>query len=622
MLDLPNATDLLVAVDTEGSGLHPDDGARLSIVQLAWDGGSLVLPFDQGAYTWLGPKAWPRKFKPSLWDESDMNYGMAEWEQLVEWLIAQRLIFHNAKHDLTQFAAGLRNHPETGIDLSPSYWWDSMVVAPLLWPNERVSLDHIAQVQFGIGKEHVASLKAWRDKNLGKDKGRYDLIPPDLMIPYAKQDPEITLRLFHEQVELIEQGAVPWEAVDREIDLVIVLYHMERAGVPFDGDGCLVEDRKLAELERRYEQRFAEKIGIAHPTEDNMREYWFHTLDVHPIETTEGGKPQVSAAVVRELVAQGIPGAATWQNLVKTRTARKMWYSSWPAMAGADGRLRTVFRQTKMDADHHGDTDGQAGTKSSRLAVGRIQLQAIPHDYQIPPGIVPVRSFFRAPAGKVLVEIDVSQAEMRGVAGLAKCTGMIERFKAGIDAHSATCQLVFSLDKDDDGWDFHRNLSKRLNFAIVYGGGIDVLVRQIKIFTGVDVTPEQAKEWWQDAKRAMPEIFRYSRQLTEIAERTRRVELVGGKTRHLAWHEFPHKAMNAKIQGSVAVAMADAMIKIHLAFGPGVMLLQIHDSVLLELPVERWQEMTVQAQQIICDTFEGYFHVPFLSDSKTWGSAA
>ena len=74
---------------------------------------------------------------------------------------------------------------------------------------------------------------------------------------------------------------------------------------------------------------------------------------------------------------------------------------------GGDGRIRTSFRQTKV--------------VSGRLSVERVQLQAIPHDYQLGTlGVEGVRSFFKPDDGFELWEVDISQAEIRVATAVAR----------------------------------------------------------------------------------------------------------------------------------------------------------------------------------------------------------
>jgi DNA polymerase I-like protein with 3'-5' exonuclease and polymerase domains len=195
----------------------------------------------------------------------------------------------------------------------------------------------------------------------------------------------------------------------------------------------------------------------------------------------------------------------------------------------------------------------------------------------------------------------------------------LEAFHRGEDAHNATCKLVFKVDESSPKWDMYRSIAKRLNFAIVYGAGIDVLVSQIELFTGMKVSHVEAEKWWDDMKAAMPEIFVFAARCRSQAKHKRCIELVTGKMRHFAPTDFTHMAMNSKIQGSVAVGMADAMIQMYQDFGPGVVLLQIHDSVVLEPKADEAEEIVQRTKDILNTTFEEYFQAPFKCDSKPFG---
>lgn len=617
---------MVVALDTEGSGLHVDDGARVSIVSLAWEGESRVYAFDQGVDTWLGPK-WgtPKKFKGrSLFDDEFPNLGLQEWYELCQWVSKQDLVFHNGKYDMQIMAAGLRGMPETGIDLQGACIWDTMVVCPLLWPNERVALKAVSAVNWGEGEtEEQGRLQKWLKKNCGAKDKRYDLVPWDVIGPYAEKDAVLTYRLWKLQIRLIEEGRTDWVSVDRELDLMMVLYNMERAGIGWDTERALQVQKELYQRSRALSAELASVVGITHtPTGHDMARFWFEQLGIPVMKETAGGEASIALDVVRELVKNEVQGAALWQELNKINTSLSMWYTAWTNMCGQDGRLRTSYRQLKSEADLRESAGGMKGTVSSRLAVERIQLQAIPHFYQMPTGVShTVRSLFIPKPGHSLWELDLSQAEMRGVAGLAGCVNLISAFEAGEDAHDTTCRLVFKIDKGHPDWESRRAIAKRLNFAIVYGAGIDTLVFQIKLFTGQDVTHDQASRWWDDTKAVMPEVFHYSSKCKRLVDRRRYLELVGGKLRHFGPLEFSHKAMNAMVQGSVAVAMADAMIEVQVQHGPGLMLLQIHDSLVLEPKIELEQEKVDSVKSIMSNVFEGHFGVPFRVDSKPFGLA-
>lgn len=637
MLDLPDVDGLVVAFDTETSGLHIDSGARLSVVSLAWhddDAGryeSRVWAFDQGEETWLGRKqGLPKKFKGAgLFDLPPDNHELDDWYQLTEWLGRQLLIGHNSKYDYLIFKAGLRGRPETGVDLSSRYHWDTQIVTSLIWPTELVSLKATAGRLWGAQESaNEKQVKLWLKNNLGKQQDwRYDLVPWDIMGPYAEQDALVTIKLYDEQVQDLEEGLVEWHIVERELDFNVVLTRMEMLGVGFDREAAMEAGRVVYDLERAAGERLAAAVGSrVVPTENYMRDFWFFgkgtktvpgALNLKPIKVTEDGKPQVTLDVVRELVKQGVQGAAEYQELNKLSTARSMWYEPWPRMCGEDNRLRCVFHQTKWDDDR---SNARRGTISGRLAVERIQLQAIPHNYQCPPGVPPVRSFFKARPGYVVYELDLKQAEVRVAAAIAKCHTLMKALNDGDDPHSLTCRLMFDIDEDHPDWDFNRQVSKRLVFGNIYGAGAGVIAAQILQFTGQVVSVEQCERFLDTFRKVYPELGRAGKRQEYFAMRHQYVELAGGRRRWFRFGESTHKAWNAVVQGGVAELIKMAMIDIEVKH-PWSIICQIHDSVWIEAPADRAEEIVGDARRIIESTFSDYYDnmVVFSTDSKQWG---
>lgn len=674
--DLP--PDSLVAVDTETSGLFVDDGARVSIVSIAYypDGKTPVtrdghwdlsnqpetalFAFDQGRYTPLGPKQIPtgggkknRLHQESLFDQeidAAPNLNPGDYMILMTWLAQHSLVFHNAKFDLHILQTGLRGFEEQARffpDLSRCVHWDTQVVNPVLWPMFKTSLKPTAERLFGVGEADLQrQLQVWLKKNAY----RFDLAPWPMVGPYAAQDAALTLRLYDAQLMDIESGSAgdPQEILvvaEREIDLAITLYRMERRGIGFDAEWCLEEAEKLAamvaqaevELTRAVRDYMSSRgvpddVPVPPITEHVMRHLWFGKdagyrfpgMGLMPVQTTEKGEPSVAAEVVRELAKRGMPCADEYDRLNKLETALSMWYGNWPKMVGDPApehhpelegkrwpRLRTNYRQSRTLSD------GRGGTVSGRLAVERVQMQAVPQDYQIPLGIEPIRRFFKPDPGYALWEMDLSQAEFRVAAGISKCRKMIESIAAGDwDAHDSTTELMFNVTKDHPDWKYLRQVAKRLNFGMLYGAGAETIRRQIEQYTGQYPPLEQMQAWLDKFRNTFPELGWAARAAQRQVERTRELKLAGGRTRWFGPFEQEHKAFNQLIQGGVAEMMKVSMIEIEANF-PGIQLLQIHDSITVEIP-KRDIEIVDACQKIMCDTFTAEFGVPFVSDAKEW----
>lgn len=580
---------LTVAFDYEASGLHPDDGARPSVLAVAYPGGSAVLPFDQG----LLDKDIPG-WEPSLFGDVQ-NLSSAQWYLVHEWLGRQDLVAHNAKADLWYAWAGIRNQEHaTRVDLSKAYMWDTMVVASLLWPNDLVGLKPVSK-KLGWATDEADLLSKWLKKHKVDKQPRYDLAPWDLIEPYARADAELTLRLYDFQFEMIEEGELDWTLAEREIEMARTLFKIEQRGIPFDTQGA----REVALRLDKEAGDLAYQLPFKPNRQQEVRQYFFGECGVAPLAFTDKGTAKLDQDLIDHMVKGRVKWAEEFGRYTKLTNARGLWYGGWSDKAGEDDRIRASYRQIKAEDD----SGRMRGAVSGRFAVQRVNVQAIPHDYQCPEDYPPLRSFIRPIADQILYEMDLSQAEMRVVACLADCTPMLDQFAQGFDAHDATTRLVWEIEKDDPMWKQRRAVAKRLGFGVVYGAGIATLREQILAFTGEDMPEEHVRQLWDRYRDAFPELFRFSRRCEQVAIKTGRIPLAGGRMRWFRPYESTHKAMNAAIQGSVAelmkIAMNDAEEQV-----PGKLIGQIHDSFLVQVGARGPAE---KIAGILQSTFEEHF---------------
>ena len=677
-LQLPDlAADTILSVDTETSGLHVDDGARVSVVSMAWwdawpaspqsiDSRGVktqVFAFDHGYDTPLGPKhvdlskfaiKTRKQMTPSLFDvdiDAAPNLPPDDYYELMEWLMQFPLSFFNAKFDLHILDTGLRGmESRTVPDLSRQVIWDGLVVNPVLWPEfPSQALKSTCGRLYGIEEtRQQQDLEKWL-KGHGK---RYDLAPWSLMEPYAGQDANLTHRLYETQLDVIESGEIGTPhtvqtVCEREVDLAIALYRMERRGLGYNSEKSLDEAERLYQAAHTAEQNFCTQQQHEFPeryptirsvprlTEHTARAFWFNKrtdsppgLGIPVIRETDGGAASVAKEVVRELIEREAPGAVDYEAYNKCTTAASMWYSGWAKLAGPPDRnhhadlderwprLRTNYRQSRTQEDRD-----EGGTISGRLAVQRLQLQAVPHDYQLPvldPPLVSVRELMVPDPGFVLWELDISQAEFRVAAGVSNCKKMTAAMQDdGWDAHDSTTMEVFHIDKSHHQWSFYRNVGKRLGFGMIYGAGAETIRRQVEQYTGQRPTTGEMDKWLKAFRGTYPELGRASRRAELWAERRRRVPLAGGRDRWFSPYEPTHKAFNAQIQGGVAEMMKVAMIDVE-ASHPGIMLLQIHDSIVVEIRPDAVDQLIPTLQRRIAAPFEEAFSVPFRVDAKQW----
>lgn len=590
---------LIIAVDTEGSGLYPDEGARVSTVSWAYrdpQTGLVVadaMPFGQGP--------------PNLLGENDR--GPEQFEELMIWLSCHRLVFHNAKYDMHMLGAGaIPGYP--GAELGRLFYWDTMVAQRFLDPLCNVGLDDTC-IRLGLGRKDTAFGDYIKKHRLSK---AYHKVPWDVMQPYALADAKMTLALYENQVARIEGDEDDWPEMDwlmRQFEVTRSLYKMEQRGIGFNAGECLLAAHDLKVAMDELQEQLPFKAGSL----VQAKRYFFgeppNGLGLFHPKTTLGGEPALDEQVRRDLVRQHAPLAKEYDRWCELETAYSMWYNAWPNMIGPDSRLRTNFRQTKV--------------VSGRFSVERVQLQAIPHDYQLDqllPGLPTIRSFFEAKEGHVLWELDLSQAEVRVASWWSKCKTMIKAIQSGTDAHDATTTLIFGVTKDSPDWKRLRSVAKRIRLGTIYGGGAGKIKDELMRMEGLDYPLEQVKEWIDADRAVFPEFMRASRKAQAIAEQNGWVPLAGGGYRWFTDLEKQkgdmHKAFNQIIQGSVAAIMNEWMIAVEQQYN-GVLLLQIHDSLVIEVPED--DDVTPKEIARLGESiFEAKFGMPFICDSKQWGA--
>jgi DNA polymerase I-like protein with 3'-5' exonuclease and polymerase domains len=675
-------------VDTETSGLYGDGDykeappARISAVSIAWycdghgDGRcgrsdfhrhSLAMPFDQG---FIGGK--PGKWSDDIngyeklphtqqcqsdWHSGILrngecscapwNFGVDEYYRLISWLANRPLVMHHQKFDAHMFDAGLRNHPETAIDLMPNVEWDTMLAQGVIEPLFTSSLKPTCSRKWR-GEHPATEQQAVKDALKRNGTGltwRYDLIDWKIVGPYAGEDADMTIHLADHQWEAIDNGEVDADdqaIITQELKLSKLLYEMERRGIGLDAE-LMAEQARLMEAEVA---RVAETLPFKPANSNAAKEWFYETLKLVPIKTTTVCKlcsfntatgksrrknidatckhvmsPSLDTEVTARLAHEGVKGAREWQHLANLNSALSKWYRAWPNLCGSDGRIRTVFRQGRIESDRKGQTSG--GAISGRLSTERVQTQGVPLDYKIPPGIVPVKKLFRAKPGFEVHEFDLSNAEVRVAAWLLQSPTLAAAVSS-MNVHDHNTRLMFGIEPDHADWDMYRKIAKTTILGLFFSAGVRTLKGQIEMATGKDYKESKVKEFMELSLKVVPELRSVSRMMERKASKNLGgcgyIRLVNGRRRWFGWAERTYKAFNSGTQGGVAETMKAWMLMLEAEY-PGMLINQVHDSVWMEIPIERVVEVQAgviaSGEKLFSETFSTpEIPIPFKVDVK------
>ncbi len=236
-----------------------------------------------------------------------------------------------------------------------------------------------------------------------------------------------------------------------------------------------------------------------------------------------------------------------------------------------DGRIHTTFNQTEA--------------RTGRISSLEPNLQNIPVRTNEGKRL---REFFVADEGKVLVDADYSQIELRVLASMAEDENMISAFESGTDIHTATAAQVFGMPVDMVT-PVMRSRAKAVNFGIVYGIGAFSLSKDI------GVTRKEADSYIKSYLASYPSVASYMESTIAKAKQNGYVTTLFGRRRYLPelsssngmLRAFGERvARNAPIQGTAADIIKLAMIRVFEKLKAEVptasLILQVHDELIVE----------------------------------------
>lgn len=640
-----------IAYDVETSGIRPDSGARVTAISVAYHAGDrdvcFAAPLDTGwdrtkthngqplphhsscplnpkdttarerallkaaslAETAKTPKTrekYAQLYREAMWAPKPtcvcprtVNASPADWTAFASWLRGAShhgLVGHNGRFDQRLTAAGTRHAP--GFDIGPMLW-DTMLAQAVMEPTESVALKSTAKRLLGAdATDEQEAMKASLKLNPAGWTRRFDL-DWDTIGPYAARDALLTLQLFDLQQERLDTGEC-WprdrDVCETETALSNVLHAMESRGVELNVPALTDEGSRL-ESEAA---RLAAELPFPATPAGAVAHFF---ADREPLKTTATGRPAVDREVIAELVKEGVEWAAEYQRVMGLRSMLSKFYASWADLVGADGRLRTSFKQTHVEQDFRAGT-GAGGTVSGRLSSSEPNLQQCPKPDRIRvAGVQGPMAHFRAKPGHVLFEADVSGAEAKILCWYARIESMRAGFEADMNIHDMNTRAVFGIEPDHPEWKQIRHVAKTLFFSIIYGAGVRRLAESSKL------PMTTVKDFRDGVFRAYPEIRRLMKQCEQRVESGGALVLAGGRRRPHSWNEASFKAANSLIQGSQAMALRPVILRIEEEF-PGMLVSSVHDSVWVEAPADRWEQVGARVQTIIKETFEGFFSAP------------
>lgn len=474
-------------------------------------------------------------------------------------------IAHNLKFDykiLKQY----------GIEVEGALF-DTMIAHYLLNPDGRHGMDYLSEIYLHYQPVSIETLIG-----KGKKQGTLRSVSIEEQTNYAAEDADVTWQLYELFAPQLKKENLEDLFFKVEMPLMKVLAKMELEGVSLDKNWLEQESKDLEndlrELELKIFELSGEEFNINSPKQ--MGEILFEKMQLDPkAKKTKTGQYATSEDILQKLsskheIIKYILEYRTYQKLKST------YVDALPLQIDKDDhRVHTNFSQTTA--------------ATGRLASVNPNLQNIPirtlRGQQI-------RGAFVAGEGKKIISADYSQIELRLIAEISNEENMILAFQNGEDIHASTASKLFKIPLEEVT-KTQRSQAKTVNFGIIYGQGAFALAEQ----TGLSRI--EAKQMIEAYFETYPQLKKYMAEQVKKAQDLGYVETILHRKRHLkdinsanfvVRAHAERNAVNAPIQGSAADVIKLAMIKIDEKLQEKdlktKMLLQVHDELLFEAPIE------------------------------------
>lgn len=485
-------------------------------------------------------------------------------------------------------------------------YFDTMIAHYLLNPELSHSMDYMSENYLGYRPIPITDLIGPKGK---KQLSMRD-VPVEKVAPYAAEDADITLRLYHFLRPQIEERGLRDLFYDLEMPLMEVLMAMEQEGVALNTDELhtVAKDMeaRLSVLEKEIYESAGVEFNINSPK--LVGEVLFDHLGLgSKHKKTKTGNYATGEEILQKLKAEH----PVVEMILRYRGLRKLlstYVEALPQLINpSTGRIHTTYNQTVAATGRLSSTNPNLQNIPIRDDDGReIRKAFTAHD----------------PETDIFVSADYSQIELRLMAHLCQDEALVEAFRTGQDIHAATAAKIFGVSIDEVSSEMRRR-AKTANFGIIYG------ISAFGLSERLGIPRKEASELIEGYFASYPKVKAYMDKVVSEARERGYVETILGRRRYLkdihagnavVRGYAERNAVNAPIQGSAADIIKLAMVRIagrlrHEGLS-AKMILQVHDELNFSCPkaeLDRLSALIREEMEGVCPSLS----VPLTVDIGT-----
>jgi len=451
-------------------------------------------------------------------------------------------------------------------------------------------------------------------QNESADSGSSDVIPINTNTPEKNLRSRQILEesawraLLCRKISFFQKKAIAEISLEKlvyeiEMPLVLRLDHMER-------DGVLVDRATLADIHVAFESELNrlsaaiyEKAGMTFNilSPKQIGQVLFEKLQLPSGRKNSSGTYSTDSDELTRLIDEHpvVRDIIDYRQISKLDSTFVLGLQK--VIDPVDGRVHSSFSQVM--------------TNTGRLSSAEPNLQNIPIRSDLGSQI---RKAFIAPPGRILLDADYSQIELRLLAHLSQDENMTNAFLNNEDIHINTAAKIFNVPREMVQPSM-RSAAKTVNFSIVYG------ISDFGLAQDLGVSYQEAHHYIEHYYAQYPKIRAYLDSLKKMGYDKGYVETMFGRRRVVKELTSPNRnirnfgeraAMNTPVQGTAADIIKMAMNRVSEGLAKekldAVLILQVHD----ELIVECREDQAAEASIVLKKAMEGAaaLRVPLITE--------
>lgn len=524
--------------------------------------------------------------------------------------------------------------------------FDTMLAHYILDENMRHGLKELAGIYCNAPKWDIDG----KEKNVWSRKNAH----------YAAHDVYYTRSLRYKFAEMLRRDP----DVKRVFDLILLpcirmFVEAEHHGVQLDLSKMDdAEDFLRTEMEKS-RKKLMKWGDINWGSPKQVGELLYKKLKIKCPQKTKKGADSTAESALKQIDHPAVGDLIAFRG---HKQQLSFFIEGWKPFIDLNGRLHPSFKLH--------------GTVTGRLSAEHPNLQQVPRDKRI-------RTLITAPKGYTLIEMDLSQIELRIAAELADETNMLQAFQNGVDVHwltamreierggamkeeifktvelhrdkirandrtkmtySEAVEYILNMGPDAatellESWKELRKKAKAINFGYLYG----MWWKKFKIYArdnyGVEVTDKQA----QDSRKAFfhlyPKYDRWHERQRRFARLNGYVRSLSGRKRRLPdamspedtgrRREAERQAINSPVQGFANELNLMAALQMRLEFKLNLCRIvgTVHDACLFVVRNDQVEKvykrgLEIMAAPKLLKDFEIELSVPIEAEAKIgpWGA--